>query len=101
MASDDRVRAAWNAAIKHLVTKGWQNAREPGDTWNEDWLKAMSAALDAADAFALTPAQKEAEGMVEVLRACVSAEDETRYSLIPARLSLLAREIIARIDGGK
>jgi hypothetical protein len=104
MASNERVRAAWNAAIKHLVTKGWANAPDPGDTWSEDWLEAMSAALDAADAFALTPAQREAEGMLAMLRQFSDdwARDSHRSSVrIVDDCMVELRAILARIDGGK
>jgi hypothetical protein len=85
MANDDRVRAALNA---FRIT----SAEPPGYSRIAMENIAMSAALDAADAVALTPAQREAEGMLEVLRGLAKLQGAALTS-IP--------DILDRIDGGK
>jgi hypothetical protein len=98
MANDDRVRAALNA---FRIT----SAEPPGYSRIAMENIAMSAALDAADAVALTPAQREAEGMLEVLRNMSKTLDlaECDSDVVIHAMNADANicEILARIDGGK
>jgi hypothetical protein len=87
MASDDRVWAACETYFGHMAGLSFKS-----EARRETQLAAMSAALDAADAVALTPAQREADGMLAVLRGLTKLQGHALAS-IPA--------ILARIDGGK
>jgi phage-related baseplate assembly protein len=99
MASDDRVRAAVGVYVDKM--EALHDAKYP-DAYI---FPCMSAALDAADAVALTPAQREAEGMVTVLRNISKtlnlAECDSDVVIHAMNADANICEILARIDGGK
>jgi hypothetical protein len=92
MASDDRVRAAVGVYVDKM--EALHDAKYP-DAYI---FPCMSAALDAVDAVELTPAQREADEMLEVLRELCGRT----VSIQKSRDAFAkARAILARIDGGK
>jgi hypothetical protein len=98
MASD-RVKKALGAFAEFYDWKIGFYDWGTGADYSSNGHRAMSAALGAADAVALTPAQREAEGMLAVLRDLVLGDDAPLWLFLIARQKAL--EILARIDGGK
>ena len=102
MANDDRVRAAVAAYVDKM--EALHDAQYP-DAYI---FPCMSAALDAADAVALTPTQMEAEGILEVLRVLITADGRSKektddnFVLNDFRAAFTkARAILAHIEGEK